>query len=181
MAETLKPYQGRVMLIALAIVLVVVVSFSMFKKGVEFFVDTDPDFASVLISARGNLSADEKRNIVTDVERRVASVDGLKYIYASAGGQSNNLNRQGGTPGDNIGHLSGERKDYTQRRRGADILETIRQRTANIPGVHVEVRLPQNGPPSGKDVMIDVSSDDYAALANVTAAIRAHIAAQPEM
>ena len=180
-AEKLTRYPGRVMLGALAIVVTVIVSFVFFNKGVEFFVDTDPDFASVLISARGNLSAEEKRNIVMDVERRVATVDGLKYIYASSGGQSNNLNSQGGTPVDNIGHLSIELKDYTQRRRGTDILETIRQRTANIPGVHVEVRLPQQGPPSGKDVMIDVSSDDYTSLANVTAALSAHMAAQPEL
>jgi multidrug efflux pump len=46
---------------------------------------------------------------------------------------------------------------------GQGILEEIRQKTANIPGVHVEVRVPQSGPPTGKDVMIDVASDDYAA------------------
>jgi len=180
-AETLTRYPGRVILGAAGIVAAVILSFYFFNKGTEFFVDTDPDFASVLISARGNLSAEEKRNIVMDVERRVSSVDGIKYIYASSGGQSNNLNSQGGTPVDNIGHLSIELKDYTQRRRGADIMETIRQRTANIAGVHVEVRLPQSGPPSGKDVMIDVSSDDYVALANVTALLRNHLEAQPEM
>ncbi|HXL99475.1 MAG TPA: efflux RND transporter permease subunit, partial [Rhizomicrobium sp.] len=115
-AETLTRYPGRVILGAAGIVAAVILSFYFFNKGTEFFVDTDPDFASVLISARGNLSAEEKRNIVMDVERRVSSVDGIKYIYASSGGQSNNLNSQGGTPVDNIGHLSIELKDYTQRR-----------------------------------------------------------------
>ncbi len=119
MAERLTQYPGRGIAGHLSIVVTVIVSFIFFNKGTEFFVDTDPDFASVLISARGNLSADEKRNIVMDVERRVATVDGLKYISASSGGQSNNLNSQGGTPVDNIGHLSIEFKDYTQRRRGA--------------------------------------------------------------
>ncbi len=181
MAERLTRYPGRVILSAAAIAVTVIVSFAFLNKGIEFFVDTDPDFASVLISARGNLSAQEKRAIVMEVERRVATVDGLKYIYAAAGGQSNNLNSQGGTPVDNIGHLSIEFKDYRERRRGNDILETIRQRTANIPGVHVEVRLPQNGPPTGKDVMIDVSSDDYASLLSTTAAVRKHMDAQPEL
>jgi multidrug efflux pump len=180
-AEKLTRYPGRVIIGALVIVVAVIGSFIVFNKGTEFFVDTDPDFASVLISARGNLSAAEKRNVVMDVERRVATVDGLKYIYAASGGQNNNLNSQGGTPVDNIGHLSIEFKDYRERRRGADIMKSIQQRTANIPGVHVEVRLPQNGPPSGKDVMIDVSSDDYASLASVTGAIRRHMDEQHEL
>ncbi len=181
LAERLTRYPGRVVIGALAIVVTVITLFAFFSKGTEFFVDTDPDFASVLISARGNLSADEKRNIVMGVEHRVATVDGIKSIYASSGGSSNNLNSQGGTPVDNIGHVSVELKDYTERRRGTVILEEIRQKTANIPGVHVEVRMPQNGPPTGKDVMMDVSSDDYVALSNVTAIIRKHMDAQPEM
>jgi multidrug efflux pump len=181
MAERLTRYPGRVMLGAAAIVIAVIVSFGFFSKGVEFFVDTDPDFASVLISARGNMSAVEKRNIVMDVERRIEPIVGIQSIYASAGGQSNNLNSQGGTPVDNIGHISIELKDYTERRHGTVIMEEIRQKTADIPGVHVEVRLPQNGPPTGKDVMIDVSSDDYASLIAATDVIRKHMDAQPEL
>jgi multidrug efflux pump len=37
------------------------------------------------------------------------------------------------------------------------------------------VREPTNGPPTGKDVMIDVSSDDYVELAQVAGAIRQHM------
>ena len=78
-------------------------------------------------------------------------------------------------PVDNIGRITVELKDFHERRRGEAILEDIRKRTANIPGVHVEVREPEGGPPTGKDVMIDVASDDYAQLASVTGAIRKHM------
>ncbi|HEY8696075.1 MAG TPA: efflux RND transporter permease subunit [Rhizomicrobium sp.] len=180
-AERLTRYPGRVMLGALAIMIGVIVSFAMFNKGTEFFVDTDPDFASILISARGNLSALEKRDIVTNVYRRIADINGIKSTYASSGGSNSSLNSQGGVPVDNIGRISIEMKDYRERPRGAVILEEIRKRTANIPGINVEVRMPQSGPPTGKDVMIDVSSDNYAELANVTETIRKHMDAQPEL
>jgi multidrug efflux pump len=181
LAARLTRNPGKVILGALATVVLVIGLFTVFNHGVEFFVDTDPDYASVLVSARGNLSANEKRDVVMNVAHIVSSVDGIKSIYASSGGQSNTLNNQGGVPVDNIGHVTVEMKDYRVRRSGKAILEEIRQKTANIPGVHVEVREPQSGPPSGKDVMIDVASDDYAQLANVTAAISRHITGLPEL
>ena len=152
-----------------------------FNAGTEFFVDTDPDFANVLVSARGNLSANEKRDLVMSVERVVSTVDGIKWVYASSGGTSQTLNSQGGVPVDNIGKISVELKDYKERRSGKRIFEEIRQKTANLPGVHVEVRMPDNGPPTGKDVMIDVASDDYEALGRTTGMIRRHLDALPEL
>ena len=175
MAERLTRHPFRVMLSALGIVVLVVTLFKFFNHGTEFFVTTDPEVASILVSARGNLSAAEKRDIVMGVEKIVDRVDGIKSVFASSGGQQQTLNGQGGVPVDNIGSITIELKDYHERRAGNAILEDIRQKTANIPGVHVEVRVPDQGPPSGKDIMIDVSSDNYAALASVTGAIRAHM------
>jgi multidrug efflux pump len=181
MSARLTRYPGRVMLGAAAIMVSVLALFIFFNHGTEFFVDTDPDYASVLISARGNMSADEKRGIVMGVEKRIEPIAGIESIYASSGGQSNNLNSQGGVPVDNIGRISIEMKDYSERRKGNVILEEIRAKTANIPGIKVEVRTPQNGPPTGKDVMIDVSSDNYVELANVTDTIRRHMDKLPEL
>jgi multidrug efflux pump len=181
MAERLTRYPGRVMATAAGTVVLVLALFIFFNHGTEFFVDTDPSMAQVLVSARGNLSANEKRDLVMNVEHIVAGIDGIDSIYAHSGGQSQSLNSDGGVPVDNIGRISVELKDYRERRSGNAILQTIRERTANIPGVRVEVREPQGGPPTGKDVMIDVSSDDYLALANVTDAIRKHMDKLPEL
>lgn len=180
-ADWLTHHTGKVLLGAGGVVCAVIGLFYFFNHGSEFFVDTDPSYAQVLVSARGNLSASEKRDLVMKVEHIVAGVDGMRAVYATSGGQSEESNDEGGVPVDNIGHVTVEMKDYRERRTGKAILEEIRQKTANIPGVHVEVRVPQDGPPTGKDVMIDVASDDYVALANVTAAIRRHMDAQPEM
>jgi len=155
--------------------------FVTFGKGVEFFVESEPDFAQVLVSARGNLSAAEKRNIMLEVEHRVAKVDGIDYIYASSGGQNFGPNNQGGVPVDNIARISVQLKDYKERKSGRLILEDIRKATGDIPGVKVEVRQPQQGPPVGKDVMLDVSSDNYVALAAETDIIRRHLDGLPEL
>jgi multidrug efflux pump len=175
LAEKLTQHPGKVILGAIATVFAVITLFTVFNHGTEFFVDTDPGYAQVFISARGNLSAEEKRDIVMTVSRIAQTVKGIRAVYASSGGQSNSLNSQGGEPVDTIGHLGIEMKDYRERRPAKQIEEEIRQKTASIPGVHIEVREPSGGPSQGKDIMIDVSSDDYAKLAQVTGAIRAHI------
>jgi len=175
LSERIAQHPGRVILGALGVVTLIILVYFRWNNGTEFFVDSDPTYANVLISARGNLSANEKRDIVMGVARIVQSVDGLKFVYATSGGQQDTLNDQGGVPVDNIGEIEIEMKDYHERRRGTVILEEIRQKTADLAGVHVEVRVPTNGPPTGKDVMIDVSSDDYAALVQTTDTIRRHM------
>jgi multidrug efflux pump len=181
LAARLTEIPGRTIAAGIGLAVLVLLSVTFFGRGVEFFVDTDNSFATVLISARGNLSAGEKRDIVIGVERLIADIAGIKQIYATAGGQTTTSNRDGGVPVDNIGRLSIELKDYRERRPGKEILAEIRRRTANLAGIKVEVRMPQQGPPTGKDVMIDVASDDYTQLTAVTAAVRAHMNSLKEL
>src|SRR6185295_15871830 len=61
------------------------------------------------------------------------------------------------------------------------ILAEIKDKIAHLAGVKAEVRQPQQGPPTGKDVMIDVSSDDFAQLAAVTDAVRRHMGSLREL
>ncbi|HVZ92488.1 MAG TPA: efflux RND transporter permease subunit [Rhizomicrobium sp.] len=175
LAERLTRYPSRVIWGAAGMVVAVITLFAFFNHGTIFFADQDPDYLRVYVSARGNLSANEKRDIVMGISKIVQDVNGIRAVYASSGGQGNSLNSNGGEPVDNIGHLGIELKDYRQRRKGKVIADEIRAKTSHIPGVHVEVREQQGGPSSGKDVMIDVSSDDYETLAQVTSAIRSHM------
>ncbi|HEX4078736.1 MAG TPA: efflux RND transporter permease subunit [Rhizomicrobium sp.] len=170
-ADWITHNPGKMIGVAFTATIAVLVLFILNNHGTEFFVQTDPTEATVLVSARGNLSAYEKRALVMSVERRVENVEGVDYIYANSGGNPSSLN----TPVDNIGRITVELKPYGQRRRGDVILEEIRERTASIPGLKIEVRKPDSGPATGKDIMIDASSDNYAALLQTTDKIRRHL------
>jgi multidrug efflux pump len=180
-AERLTQSPGRVIVGAVGIVFAVILLFGFTFKGFEFFVAQEPDEFNVLVSARGNLSADEKRDLVLGVERIVATVPGYKSIYMNSGGQVQTDNRSGGVPVDNIGRITVELKDYRERPKGSQIMEEIKRKTKNLAGVHVEVRQPEQGPPQGKDVMIDVASDNRADLLSVTDIIRRHMDGLPEL
>jgi len=168
LADWITHNPGKMIGIAVAATMTVLLLFIFNNHGTEFFVKTDPTEATVLVSARGNLAANEKRNLVMGVESRIENVKGVDYIYANSGGNPSSLN----VPVDNIGRITVVLKPYGQRRRGEAILEEIRQKTENMPGIKVEVRKPDSGPSTGKDIMIDVSSDDYPALTQTTDKIR---------
>jgi multidrug efflux pump len=175
-AEKLTYRPGRVILSAFGIVVAVLTVFILFNKGIEFFVTTDPDMANIYVSARGNLSAAEKRDLVMSVEKRIENVAGLKYLYAKTGNGGQNA------PVDEIGRVTVEMKPIEERTRtGKQILEEVRQRTANMAGIRVEVHEPQSGPSNSKDVVVDTTSEDYASLQQVTDAVRRHMDGAPEL
>jgi multidrug efflux pump len=176
LAARLTRHPGKVIGGAIGAAVLIIVLFSVFNKGVEFFVTTDPDFANVYVSARGNLSADEKRDLIMSVEKRIEGVDGLQFIYATSGHSGND-----DAPVDNIGKIAVQLKPYAERRPGNQILEEIRKRTEGMAGLRVELSKQNSGPSNGKDIDIEVTSDNYGAMDQVADAIRRHMNAQPEL
>ncbi len=151
------------------------------SQGVEFFVDEEPDVAIVLVSARGNMSAAEIRDLVGEVEAEVLQVKGIDNVVMSAtapGGGGGGLDFLSGVqdkPADVIGELQIELADFCCRRRAVEIFEDIRQRTANMAGIKVEVRKIEGGPPTGKDLRLEVKSTSYETMVETIGRIRDHV------
>ncbi len=155
-------------------------SFGSNNAGVEFFVDEEPDIAIVLVSGRGNLSASMARDLVGEVEAKVLQVKGIKNSVMTAnvpgtGGGGGPLDGVQDKPADVIGQLQLEMADYCCRRKAVEIFEEIRQKTASIPGIKVEVRKVEGGPPTGKDLRLEVKSTDYDYMVASVARVRSQV------
>ncbi len=132
------------------------VLYSQFGKGVEFFPDIEPEYAKVLVQARGNLSVAEQSDLVRKVEDRILGRDGLRLVYSEIGKTSEGGNDE--VPADTIGQITLEFDAWDVREPADTILESIRQDTSDIPGLKIQTRKLQGGPPQGKAVQINVSS-----------------------
>jgi len=139
-----------------ALLIAVQVAYSHFGKGVEFFPDIEPEYAKVLIQARGNLSIQEQSALVKQVESRIIGRDGIKLVYAEIGKTAEGGNDE--VPADTIGQITLEFTGWQSRATADDILKDIRDDTATIPGIKVQTRKLQGGPPLGKAVQINVAS-----------------------
>ncbi len=160
---------------------VIVVSFSKHNAGVEFFVDEEPRIAMVYVSARGNMSSLESRALVKAVEDQVLQVKGVRDVVTnsapsgvSAGGSMGDVGGNNAKPSDAIGTINMELDDFCCRRPAAEIFEEIRNRTANIPGIKVSVHKVEGGPPTGKDVSLQITSINYDQVSKITGIVRNH-------
>ncbi|HHB83336.1 MAG TPA: efflux RND transporter permease subunit, partial [Devosia sp.] len=120
----------------------------------------EPDFATVAITGRGNYSPVEIRDILIEVEQRVLPIEGIKDIVLNFG--SNGAVAE--VPNDTIGNLQLEFLEYRDRLKADEIFAQIRQATANIPGVGIELVGSEEGPPTGKDISLRIMSDTYEEL-----------------
>ncbi len=164
----------------LALIAVVFSTYMTHNTGSEFFVDEEPDVAIVLVSARGNLAAEEASRLVGEVEDQILQVSGIENVIAKAypsGGDEGGRILDGvqDRPADLIGEMQIELDDYCCRRKGAEIFAEIRRRTAPLPGLRVEVRKIEGGPPSGKDIQLQISAADYDLVKAITGRVRAHV------
>ena len=160
---------GLVLIAAVITLIGVQIAYAKFGKGVEFFPDIEPEVASVLIHARGNLSIYEKDKLVREVEERVLKIDGVESFYTRTGKAA----QQGSElAADVIGQVQLQFMDWDKRPPADEILAKIRDDTADMAGIYVETQKQEGGPPSGKDVQIQLASRFPEKLDKATQQIR---------
>lgn len=147
---------GIIILGAIALLFAVNIAYTNFGRGVEFFPNIEPQAASVLIHARGNLSVYEQDKLVKEVENRILDQEGILVFYTESGAQ--NQGGQNDVAEDVIGKITLEFDDWSRRDSADQILQEIRNRTKDIVGVYVETQKQEEGPGTGKDIQIEIGS-----------------------
>jgi len=148
-------YPGLILLACLVILIVVNITYAKFGNGVEFFPETEPEQASILVHARGNLSIYEQDILMREVEFYVTGTKGLKTIYTRVGKSA----QQGADLAEDvIGQIQVEFLDWQERRRVDTILAEILEKSSALAGIKIETKKQEGGPPVGKDIQIEIAS-----------------------
>jgi multidrug efflux pump len=150
-------YPGMTLALAVFVLVAVQMAYAKIGKGVEFFPSVEPDYGQVVIHGRGSISMDEKDRFVRAVEERVLQFKELKTVYARAGTENRDTNE---ISEDTIGIIQFEFVDWRERRAAHVIMDNMREKTKDIPGILVEVTAPRAGPPTGKPVQVQLSALD---------------------
>jgi multidrug efflux pump len=172
-------HPGMTLALAAFILVAVQTAYGKFGRGVEFFPNVEPDFGQVIVHGRGNLSLEEKDKLIGEVERRVLAFEGLATVYTRIGEQPRGMG--GEISEDTIGVIQFEFAHWQTRRPGHKIMDAIRERTADIPGIQVEVTAPRAGPPTGKPIQVQLAALDPAALPAAARKVAAMLAARSDI
>ena len=160
-----------VLLSAIVVLMGVQFVYQKVGKGIEFFPAVEPEQSLIHVHARGNMSSREKDALVREVENELLPVKGIRTIYARTGARG-----QGDEQAqDVIGTIFVEFAEWDNRRPSAEIMAEVRERTAHLAGVWVEPREPDVGPPTGKDIQIEIRSRYPERIHPVVSKIRAKL------
>ena len=163
------------------------------SRGVEFFVDAEPEQASVYVRARGNLSLMEIDAMVREVEKVVSAHPAVINVFAFAG--DGGLDTAGpGTraPSDTKGQVQFEIIPWEDRPTqsetwffglldrqvtadaydGKTVIEDLSIELSKLSGFVAEVQALEQGPGSGKPVQLRIKGNDWDDL--TAAALQAH-------
>ena len=142
-------------LITLTLVFLVFTQFLYMRygKGVEYFPPIEPDYAEIVVHARGNYSPIEKDEILKKVEDTIIENQYIRNLYSRSGtikGQKRSESE------DIIGSIKIELINWKNRPKANQILNDLKIQTNNFPGIYIEFIEKKDGPPKDRDVEIKI-------------------------
>jgi len=164
------------------------------NNGTEFFVESEPEQAIVYVRGRGNLSIEQKDDLVRQVEDVVLAQRGVQTAFAFAGDGGLDNNTGGAQPPlDTIGQVQFETTPWDERPNtrepwlfglierevkdasadGDVIIDELTAKLSQIPGIKVEILGQTGGPGAAKPVHLRLKGDDWELLQEATAKVRA--------
>ncbi|MFD2738858.1 efflux RND transporter permease subunit [Sulfitobacter aestuarii] len=183
----------------------VMIFFGNNNRGVEFFVESEPEQAIVYVLARGNLSLAEKDALMREAEAVVLAHPGVQTAFAFAGEGGLDSNTGGVlAPKDSIGQIQLETIPWEDRPTRSEVLYTLpllgydftrdvqdpaydgdriiadlTEQLGEIPGIRIEILAQAMGPGAAKPVHLRLKSDSLEDLVATTAMMRETFEATP--
>jgi multidrug efflux pump subunit AcrB len=176
-------HRGMVMGSSFGVLFLTIVTFGMFSKGVEFFPEDIPP-STVYVQVEGPVGTriEHTDTIVRRIEQELAGVPGrvdFESVVATVGSQvTNDFGASGGT---HLATIAVNFIDFQERHTdGFLTMEQMRQTVGTeIAGADIAVEKPQDGPPTGAPITLEITGEDADTLRAVADRVIARIERSP--
>lgn len=167
----------RSLSLALLVVFAIFEIYGANNNGVIFFAETEETAGIVAVRAQGNLSVEETRKIVADVEKRLLTLDEVKLINTRSGGtRSARIAAK-----DEVANILVELHDPKSFDRSTrEVFEEMREITRDIPGIYISAEVFEGGPQVGKPIQIQLESINREKLLTTTRYLQQVVESQIE-
>jgi multidrug efflux pump len=175
-------HRTLVVLGAAALFVGTIILFGRFNRGVEFFPESiPPSTVYVQVDVPSGTNAAFTNTVIEEIERRLPAIEGMgdaESVVATVN-QRGGPSFFGGGGGD--GNVAINFRDFQDREH--DVFETLKRLQENIgegiAGADIRVTKPQEGPPSGKPVNIEIAGENPALLRRLGDEVVALLRAAP--
>lgn len=162
----------KFILASMLVIVGIFFAYGKFNGGQDFFGQIESQYGMLEVRAQGNLSIDEQREITLKVHEIVSEIEGVNNLYGYSSNDSSVVYGSD-VSRDQISSFLVELFPREQREKGSDVVfAAIREGISELPGIYATGQEMETGPPTGKDIQIQVSSSDRQALYKTVSQIR---------
>jgi multidrug efflux pump len=136
----------KILLVAILVAIFSFTAYGLSGLGTQFFPNVDVKGINVTVRSAGDMSIYEKDQVVRKVENRLLDMEAIETLYVRTGGR------------DQIGYMRLNLVDWHLRPHSDEVLKETQARLKGMAGMDIEITPDQNGPQSGKDLQIQLSS-----------------------
>ena len=164
------------LLLAVAAFIFMFILYGFLNHGIEFFPDTEPKQAWIKVDAPIGTRIETSDKIVTEIEQRISHTPDMEHYVAEVGNASNSFDfGQGGSAPQKSQVTIDFLERYERERNTFDTLDSLRGKIAGIPGARIDVSKPQQGPPTGNAVEIQLKGKDFRVLKQLATDVQRRI------
>jgi len=174
-------HRGLVLAGTLGLFVAVFALFAAFNSGIEFFPETEPIQIFANIETPPGTRLERTDEIVRQVEARLRELPDVRVQAAGVGaGVSDDFGGFAANGNPTRGRVTLDLVDRPERSQSSYLtLAQARERVKGITGATVNVDRPQDGPPVGAPLTIEITGTDFATLGHIAGRIRQAIADVP--
>jgi multidrug efflux pump len=176
--------QGLVLLGMVAVFIFSIVAVGIRKPKVAFFPKGDPKFIYTYLKMPVGTRVEVTDSVTKVLENRIYGVIGRNNPDVES--VITNIAIGAGDPGEataqgvsqsHLGKVGVAFKELSERKGQATgiYMDKIREVVKGVPGAEVSVDQESSGPPTGKEIAIEVAGDDYVALAKLSKKVTRYI------
>ncbi len=158
------------------------VGYGALNHGTEFFPETEPNRATIMLSAPDGTDIDATDSLVRKVESVLLEEENIDVYVAEVGvagdGQDPTQAAQSAANSARItldflpDAASAQEGDKLRVEPATRTIERIRRALSKIPGAEISIEKERMGPPVGSPISVEVSGDDYHELGDYAARVR---------
>ncbi|NNE10022.1 MAG: efflux RND transporter permease subunit [Gemmatimonadetes bacterium] len=144
-------------------------------KGVEYFPDVEPNYAYIDVTAPLGTRLEVSDEIVRQIEKEIPRFPDIKHYVANVGSATDVFygSSQGNSNQSRVTVEFVDRADRTQS--SFHTIEQFREAFTKIPGARIDVEKPEQGPPGGAPVDVEILGEDFEVLGRLSKEIERKI------